>query len=358
MVVSLYFHIPFCKRKCDYCHFFVLPDREDLKKQFLQALRLEWQMRKKQLAGKRILSIYFGGGTPSLLGPEAIAEILSWCEKPEEVTLEANPENFSTELFQAYKKAGINRLSFGVQSFDDALLKKLSRTHEADEASKAICDAHRIGFENISIDLMYDLPGQTLQMWQHTIQEANALPLSHLSLYNLTFEPHTVFYKKRELLKKTVPDEETSAKMYLTAIQELNLKQYEISAFGSPSIHNKGYWTARPFLGFGPSAFSYWEGVRFRNFAHLGKYSKAIHAGLFPVDFEEKLDPEASIRELLAVHLRLLEGVYLNDFSLSSETQETIEKLKKEGFLGMTKNRLTLTERGLLFYDLVASEII
>ncbi len=370
-MISLYFHIPFCTKKCDYCHFYVLPDKEAYKQQLMQGFAKEWRLRSPSIANKQIATIYFGGGTPALLGAERIAEILSWLPgpAPTEITLEANPENITLPLMQAYAQAGINRVSIGIQTLDNALLRMLGRQHQAEKALEAVHLTAQAGLSNISIDLMYDLPGQTLDHWHTTLREIESLPITHLSLYNLTFEPHTVFFKKRETLTKLVPDEESSLKMYEAAIDSLSrveLQQYEISAFakeGYQSKHNTGYWTARPFLGLGPSAFSYWEGRRFRNVAHLNRYCRSLDNDQFPVDFEEQLDEEARKRELLAVQLRLLEGVDLAAFehqhgSVSEQTTRALEQLEHQGYLEVSGGRLKLTKRGVLFYDSVAVDLI
>lgn len=373
--ISLYFHIPFCTRKCDYCHFYVIPDKDPFKVQLLDGLRLEWLRNLPLLANKEIVSIYFGGGTPFLFGPEATGKVLEWVRSSAqisdnaEITLEANPENVTADLMRAYQSIGINRVSIGVQTFDDQLLKTLGRIHSNSKARQAVQLTYDAGISNISIDLMYDLPGQTLKYWQNTLEAATSLPISHLSLYNLTIEPHTVFYKIKETLEKRLPDPEISLVMYETAIEVLEsngLKQYEISAFGrheAYSRHNVGYWTARPFLGFGPSAYSYWGDRRFRNIPNLSKYHSALQANHSPVDFDEKLDHDAHLRELLAIRIRLTEGVDLDIFQktfgkLDEEVFKTLKGLVAVGFLSLLNNRLKLTKKGVLFYDTVATEII
>ena len=373
--ISLYFHIPFCKRKCDYCHFYVIPEQEKAKEQLLEGFILELALLEPVLKNKRIVTLYFGGGTPSLFGPSRIAQLIkivgNFCaiHPAAEITLEANPENITLELMQAYAKTGINRVSIGIQTLDPSLLRLLGRLHNPETALQAIQTTHQAGIKNISIDLMYDLPNQTLAHWESTLKQVQPLPITHLSLYNLTIEPHTLFFKNQAQLRPTLPDEETSLAMYLTAIEKLEargLKQYEISAFAKPgfeSMHNKGYWISRPFLGLGPSAFSYWEGKRFRNVAHLGRYHESLLAGQLPIDFEEKLDPDASRRELFVIQLRLREGIAMDAFTikhgiLDAEMQKTISQLIDEGFLVAKDGRILLTERGILFYDTVAATLI
>lgn len=360
---SLYFHIPFCTRKCDYCHFYVIPNEDRFKKLYREALKKEWGLREPLIdPQKHLQSIYFGGGTPTLLNPEDIGEILSWIHPPIacEITLEANPENISLDRMQEFQACGINRVSVGVQTLDDALLQTLSRSHSAEQAQQSVELIARAGIENISIDLMYDLPGQTLESWEQTLDSALSLPITHLSLYNLTIEPHTVFYKKRSSLH--LPDSETSFQMLTTAIEKLEkagFNRYEISAFAKKntiSRHNTGYWTGRPFLGLGPSAFSYWKGSRFRNSAHLHRYAKALNAGEDPADFMETLSPHEHIKESLAIGLRLLEGVALQPWP--EEIERGVQNLITQGFLEKSPDRLRLTRRGLLFHDTVAEEIM
>lgn len=366
--VSLYFHIPFCEKKCPYCHFYVIPEKTSHKELLASSLRMEWQSQLAELEEKRIVSIYFGGGTPTLFAPEGIESILQLTKQVElapdcEITIEANPERVSEKLFSQLRELGVNRLSLGVQSLDDRSLATLERAHSAKKAKEAIFSAQRSGFHNISIDLMYDLPDQTLASFRYTLDQLADLSLQHVSLYNLTIEPHTSFYKRRENL--SLPHPEISFQLLSEALESLDnigLKRYEISAFSKPgfrSRHNLGYWTARPFLGFGPSAFSYWKSQRYRNVAHLNRYAKALREGASAVDFREKLEEAKQVNELLAIHLRLVEGLSLSDFpKIPSETLVTLEKLIKEGWIIREENRIRLSEKGMLFYDTVASEIV
>lgn len=365
--VSLYFHIPFCTKKCAYCHFYVLPNKESFKQQLMQGLSKEWQKWAPLLKENKIQTIYFGGGTPSLFGPERIAEILSWMptlSQNSEITLEVNPEDVSLNLIRDYANAGINRISMGLQSLDNALLEILTRTHSAEKAIEAVYQTAEAGIKNISVDLMYELPSQTIEHWQRTLERVVTLPITHLSLYNLTIEPHTVFFKNKDILSRSIPSQEISTNMYLMAIDYLEkagLKQYEISAFareGYQSQHNSGYWTGRPFIGLGPSAFSYWEGKRFRNIANLSRYCQALESGKSAIDFEEELSPKAKQCELLAIKLRLRSGCLLSDFSLDDDTLQSINKLIDDGFLEKEKECLRLTQKGILFYDTVASELV
>lgn len=364
--ISLYFHLPFCKRKCPYCHFFVLPERDASKELLQNALLRHLEQIKPLLANKEIPSIYFGGGTPTLFGAERVKELLSQIDfGPDcEITIEANPEEVTLELMTAYKSAGINRVSIGVQTLDDALLKTLGRTHSASKAIEAVHTTHQAGIDNISIDLMYELPGQTIVSFKETLLQVQQLPITHLSLYNLTIEPNTAFYKRREFLTQQLPTSEDSLAMLEMAVEQIEaagLKRYEISAFakdGKISRHNTGYWTARPFLGLGPSAFSYFEGRRFRNHCNLNQYAESLG-----IDFEETLPYPQSVKELLAVELRLLKGLEIEEFEkragiLPPETVYALNGLVKDEMLTLENDRIRLSSKGLLFYDSVATQLI
>lgn len=376
---SVYWHIPFCKRKCDYCHFYVLPDREQDKDLLLEGFHNEWLIAlPKFLSSSSLLkleSIYFGGGTPSLFGPSRIAQVLDWIRATPlwnseiEITLEANPETISQQVAQEYRAIGINRVSLGVQSLDPDELVLLGRGHGPERALNAVETLVQSGLNNISIDLMYDLPTQTLKTWKNTLLRAAELPITHLSLYNLTIEPATIFFKKQQQLKPLLPDEEVSFAMHRMALEvlgEAGFERYEISAFakqGLRSRHNVGYWTDRPFWGFGPSAYSYWDRARFRNVPHLKRYSETVAKGALPIDDLHALSAEESGRELLALALRVKEGASLRAIQnrygqFTSHTWKTIETLLQEGFLEQKEERLVLTDRGRLFYDTVASELI
>ncbi|NNM43002.1 MAG: radical SAM protein, partial [Chlamydiae bacterium] len=286
-----------------------------------------------------------------------------------EITFEMNPEDGSLPYLKQIKKLGINRVSIGVQSLDDSLLEVLDRRHGAEKALQAIDNVFTAGIDNISIDLMYDLPHQTLTAWQNTLHKIQTLPISHLSLYNLTIEPHTLFFKKQKQLTPHLPTQELSLQMLeyaCTYLESIDLMRYEISAFaknGRYSKHNTGYWTGRSFLGYGPSAFSFWEKKRFRNIANLNKYHDLLKSGESPVDFEEKLSYPNDLNELLAVNLRLIEGVNLEEFQkkwgqLSSLTMKVLQSLQDKKWVQFENKNVKLTKTGLLFYDSVAEEII
>lgn len=338
---------------------------------FKESLAIEWRRQLPFLSGKKIVSIYFGGGTPTLFAPSGIADILELIAgshleiDPDcEITIEANPEKIDLPLLIQLKQMGINRISIGVQALDDSSLQILDRIHTSQRACDAILDADQAGFTNISIDLMYDLPNQSESSWQLTLDQLSDLPITHCSLYNLTIEPHTLFFQKRVALQKSIPDPEQSLKLLQMAVERLEglgLHRYEISAFAKNSMvsrHNSGYWTGRPFLGYGPSAFSFWEGNRFKNIANLHRYAEALAKEQSILEFTEKLPYPANVNELFAIRLRLLEGVKENEWPMPLETIAQLHRLKDDGFLEVREDRWKLTDRGILFYDTVAENII
>lgn len=375
--VSLYIHIPFCSKKCPYCHFFVVPDKEHFQKKFLAAFLQEWQLKLPFLKNKQVVSIYFGGGTPTRLAQTYLDKMVTTILSSNvqfvagcEITIEANPEDINLELLQVLKDLQFNRMSFGAQSFNDNELLSLGRGHTAKESIVAIQKAYLAGFDNLSIDLMFELPNQTLSSWKKTLTQLRNLPIKHLSLYNLTFEPHTVFYQKKRQLQKLIPSPEECLPMLQEAVEslkELGFERYEISAFAKEkaySHHNTGYWVGRSFLGYGPSAFSYWEKRRFSNLAHFNQYCTLLESGKDPVGFSEQLAFPNNLYELFIVQLRLSQGVNMSTFEqmhgqLPNSFVEKMEKLiSQEKWLARDKDRLFLTEKGMLFYDSVAAELI
>ncbi|MGM0440136.1 MAG: radical SAM family heme chaperone HemW [Chlamydiota bacterium] len=370
MTASLYFHVPFCQQKCPYCQFYSEPALK-LQRDYLQAVILEWKSKEELLKGEDVISVYLGGGTPSLLEPEVLKELASLWNKyhPQEVTLEANPDDITYSKVSFYHQLGINRISLGVQTFDDKLLRTLGRRHDARQAYQAVEEVCRGGIDNISIDLMYDLPGQTLDSWEETLATAISLPIQHLSLYNLTIEPKTPFKQREAELRGMMPSEEVSAAMLGIAedrLSQAGFRRYEISAFARPgklSLHNIAYWTGRQFLGYGPSAFSFWEGQRFQNISDLREYCRRAFGAQSLTDFCEKLAPQELQREQLVIQLRMLAGVDLSGFQqrygkLSNEVLLKIEELKKQQLLAEEQGVLKLTARGVNFYDTLAVELI
>lgn len=371
MIGSLYFHVPFCKKKCPYCHFFVIKSESSLITSYVNAVSQEWDLKGPYLGQiNELASLYFGGGTPSQLSTTQLKQLLDLVRSRYslssnvEITLEVNPEDATRESLSSYLDLGINRLSFGVQSLHDPLLQKLGRSHSSEQTIKTLFLAEELGFDNISIDLMYDVPYQTLESFCATIKQIEKLPIQHLSLYNLVIEPQTPFFAQKKLLAPHLPADEESLAMLSFATSALplyGLERYEISAFakkGRESVHNTGYWKGRPFVGLGPSAFSYMDGKRFQNYPNWKEYTRNIESGIDPIGFAEKLSPIASLHERLAVELRLTQGVDLSKISLPATTLTKLENLELDGLLTRKGSVVQLTEKGLNFYDTVAVELI
>lgn len=372
---SLYIHLPFCKKKCGYCHFYVTRDDEAAKEALLEAIALHWHAIKEKCKGRKLVSLYFGGGTPTLLSPKQIGKLveliaLDYDLSGVEITLESNPETMTPAAALGYKAVGINRMSFGLQSLDDGELKQLTREHSGERGEEAVVTAFNAGIEEITVDLMYDVPGQTLASWKRTLQRAVELPITHLSLYNLTIEPKTAFSRQRERLQALCPSDELSAEMYreaVTTLEEGGLKQYEVSAFaksGSYSRHNSGYWLGRSFLGLGPSAFSDWDGRRFQQVADLKRYCSEVKSAGDATTFSEELPLKERSRELLAIGLRLKQGLSLKRFEergalVDEEVRAALKHLVTIGLLQTADGDThALTERGFLFYDEVATLLV
>ncbi len=333
---------------------------------------------------KKLVSIYWGGGTPSLFGPDRIkafhesirSELASMITDDCEITLEANPESVDFELLSLYHEAGINRLSFGVQSFHENELSLLGRSHTKNRIESVISWARKAGIENISIDLMYDLPHQSLDAWKASLHSAFSLPITHVSLYNLTIEPKTAFFRKKDELEKARPPEKVGLQMYEEA-QKIALSygfhQYEISAFARTpfhSRHNTGYWTGREFYGFGPSAYSFMGNCRFSNIADLPRYIDDMRSGEQKYEDIDSISEEARVRELFCVGLRLFTGISLDDLKkqynvqdLSSDFTSALSYFEKTGLIESFHDEIQgklyiLTPRGRLVYDEIASDLI
>lgn len=340
----------------------VIPYQERFIKPYLEALLIELKKSCELFQHHSIVSIYFGGGTPSLLPVEGIETILSiltpYLAKGAEITLEANPESVACDKVQNWKKMGINRLSLGVQSFQDQDLIQLTRTHDSKQIFQAIDKILAGGIANLSIDLLYDLFGQTPESLEKNLQQASSLPLTHISLYNLVIEPHTTFYKQKKMVLQ--PAEEPSLELHNLAIQKLGERfhRYEISAFakeGYASVHNLGYWTARDCLGFGPSAWSYYNKKRTRKTQLFQRWIKEVKNGQEALDFEEKLEEPYASYEKLAIGLRVLEGIQLSPIQ---QNHPELSSLENEGFVEREINWVKLTAQGALFYDSVAQRIV
>ena len=376
--LSLYFHIPFCLSKCYYCDFNSYAGLNWLIPQYVDTLEKEMQLHAKDVWEFEVKTIYFGGGTPSLLPAKSIAYMLESCSKlfnmPSnlEVTLEANPGTVDQSFLTQLKESGVNRLSLGVQSFSDNELKLLGRIHSANEAREAFFMARQAGFENINMDLLYALPRQAVSDWRNNLVEAIKLNPDHLSLYPLTLEPGTPLANAVASGSLPKPDADLAADMYLLALDKLaqeGYSHYEISNWALPGKecqHNMTYWKNEPYLGLGAGAHSHLGGYRWVNVLspveyvkHLGnmrtKLSQQPYFNAPWVDNIENIDRDLEIAEAVILSLRLEEGVNLTDFAhrfgvelYSIYQQQQINELVELGLIAKNQHSIRLTTKGKL----------
>jgi len=333
----------------------------------------ELELRKEYLGNSIISTIYFGGGTPSLLEKEALEKLLQTIrthftiEETTEISLEANPEDLSEDKIAMFLKCGINRLSIGIQSFDDDQLHYMNRSHNANQAEKAVRNAKKAGFKNISIDLIYGIPSSDHQKWRYDLEKAVSLNVQHISSYCLTIEPATVFGKRKERGLLPAEDEVYNAEQFelLTSILETNgFEQYEVSNFCLPgyySRHNSNYWKSEHYLGVGPAAHSYNGISRQYNLENNSKYIQYL--GKFQIPFSmEILDLKTKANEYIMTRLRTKWGldceILKNEFGRSFEDINTIlNKYQKLGYLIYEKTTIKLTKKGLLMADKITEDL-
>ena len=320
-MLGIYIHIPFCKQRCSYCDFYSQTDFS-LKKDFVNSLCNEIAARKNYLENDVIRTVYFGGGTPSLLQEDDFRQIfstlfsnfdLSHCE---EITLEANPDDFAHNYTQLIRKYPFNRLSIGVQSFENDDLLLINRRHTALQAVEAVRNCQKAGFDNISIDLMYGLPNQTPQKWLKTLQQAIDLRVQHISAYHLTYEENTPIYQQRENGKITPVSEDASIELFeliTKTLSENGFQHYEISNFALPgyeSKHNSAYWQGKKYLGLGPSAHSFNGTSRQWNAANITEYIRGNRIAEIEI-----LSEQDKINEFIITRLRTLKGINIDEFT-------------------------------------------
>lgn len=381
-MAGLYLHIPFCERKCVYCSFYSVETLES-KERFLRALVREIDMRADALsadaeAPEVYSTIFFGGGTPSLLSPEELGQIVAALRRrfviaPDvEFTMEANPGALTKEWLEGYRVLGVNRMSFGVQSFHDDELKFLSRIHTADEARASIRAAREV-FDNVSLDLIFALPGQSVARWRENLREAVALETVHVSAYSLIFEEGTPLNAMK--LKGTVrpAPEDDEADMYAMTVEALGehgFGQYEVSNYARPDRqcrHNLGYWERRTYISFGPSAHAMQRrsasDLRWANVSSISAYLAAVEEGRLPVATTEHVTTQVAMEELVMLGLRssgidLVEFRRLAGADLVECAPAIVERILLGGFAAISPQRLVLNADGYIFADRFAFELI
>ncbi len=381
---SLYIHVPFCSQKCPYCDFNTYAVSRIPETEYVEALVSELKLfgSDGRFAGRSLRSVFFGGGTPSLVSPAGIGQVLEQAARHfpvlagAEVTMEANPAQPSAERYAAYRAAGVNRLSFGVQSFDAERLSLLGRDHSPDDARRAVALARESGIENVSIDIIFGVPGQEISGLESDLQSAVELPISHISAYALSIEPGTPFFQRQERGLLALPPDERVAEMLSLIPKKLaasGFARYEISNYAKPgkeSIHNSAYWSGGDYLGIGAGAHSFaarHDGAtrvsaeRWSNFAAPAAYMG--RAASSPVSWSESLDSKALFFEFFYLGLRRTTGVSLEDFSalfgqpVPQNMATTLDELEAEGFIEKRTASLTLTERGIALSDSVFERI-
>ena len=372
-MAGIYIHIPFCKKACHYCdfHFSTSPQYKD---QMLQALSQEIDLRKNYLAGETIETIYFGGGTPSLLSADEIQILIGaitdlYEVSPQaEITLEANPDDLNPQKVREFRQTLINRFSIGIQSFFEEDLKWMNRAHTAREAQGSIKRVQDAGFENITADLIYGFPLLSKPKWEHNIQQLIELDIPHISSYSMTVEPATAlssFIKKGEQKPMDEGQSTTQFLILMEQLTEAGFEHYEISNFAKPGLyskHNSNYWEGVSYLGIGPSAHSFNGESRQWNVSNNSKYIDQIQLKKIPAEMEV-LSTENRINEYIMTSLRTSKGMSLQKITehfgsdYSKEVRNGLEPFADKNWINLNDQIVTLTTDGKLFADHIASEL-
>lgn len=369
---SAYIHVPFCKFRCGYCDFAIVADRDDLVGTYLQTLatELSWLG-----APREVDTLYFGGGTPSHLDPASLTALCEIAKRWHplaqgyEWTVEANPESLTADRVAVLSAQGATRLSLGVQSLDDAKLRALERNHSRHDVVRAMDLARAAGMQ-VSVDLMFAAPGETLEQWRRDLAAAIELRPDHISTYGLTWEPGAAFTARRDKGLLRPLDEELERAMYSQAIERLTdagFEHYEVSNFalaGRRSRHNEVYWAGSEYFAAGPGAARYVDGVRSTNHRSTTTYLKRVQTGISAIFEQEELAPEQRARELLVLGLRRLEGVQRSTFAMKSGFEmdqlagRAIGKFVELGLLSDDGSRVKLTREGLFVSDALWPELL
>jgi len=374
-VASIYVHIPFCEQKCIYCDFYSIAPATtgeaytSLVDGFLSALETEIQLRSEdQRFTESVETIFFGGGTPSLLRPSEIGKLLNLLasrfplSKDVEITLETNPGTVDKQKLKAFRSAGINRISMGIQSFFDDDLKFLTRIHTVSEAKQCVRDAFAAGFNNVSFDLIFSLPHQSLDRWKSNLEQAIQLQPAHISCYSLIVEPGTPLFTMVQSKQVSPLDPESDAELYEWTIDFLTTHgygQYEVSNFARPGFqcrHNTNYWNHSNYLSFGPSAHSFWKDERWWNSSSVSTYIEKLKTRILPVGGGEHLSEATLMEETVFLGLRS-EGIDLEKFQrrfaydLLNENSSLISELIQQDRAQVNNGRLKLTAKGYLVCD-------
>ncbi len=374
---ALYIHIPFCEKRCIYCDFYTVAGQRQRIPDYLNALRREIELRQAEpfWRARRFSTIFFGGGTPSLLSPQQVADILEVAyshfhfTRDVEITLEANPGTATPKLLAEYRRVGVNRLSLGIQSFDADELQMLDRIHTPEQAASCALTARQAGFDNLSFDLIFALPNQTLARWEATLRHAVDLAPNHISAYNLIVESGTPLdhqIRKGKISPLTEDQEREFYEFTINFWEACGYRQYEISNFARPGFeaqHNIKYWDGSAYLGLGASAHSYNGQRRFWNVANLRKYLEALDDNRLPEEGHEKLSREQKIYENVFLSLRQNRGVHLESFrkKFRAEFDEVfngkVREFESEGLLIRQDGYLKLSRNGIFLCDEICAQL-
>jgi oxygen-independent coproporphyrinogen-3 oxidase len=366
-IPGLYIHIPFCRSKCPYCDFYSSTSLSSVP-EFLEALYKEMERYSKRF--NLFDTVYIGGGTPSLLNPQQLKNILTKATENfnllsnTEMTIETNPADLNRSLLESMLESGINRINIGIQSFDEKVLDFLGRRHSVKQAMSSVGDSRKAGFRNIGLDLIHCVPGQDLESWLDTLRQAVAFSPEHISCYQLTLEPKTPLGIRYKAGAFSIPGEEFQHEFFMKTsqfLEDAGYLHYEVSNFARgkehTSRHNQKYWDHSPYLGLGPAAHSFQRNQRWWNHRSLDQYLAAINAGDLPVEETETLTVEQLRLEALYLGLRTRKGISLGDFQkeyhydLLAEKKKILSKLEEEGFVSIRNGTLSPTQAGLAVAD-------
>lgn len=368
-MLSLYIHVPFCAGKCHYCGFYSTTYTLRQADEYIAALRIEAANYQHAFNGRTFDSVYIGGGTPTTLSSDQLEKLIAAIQKhfhlsqDAECTIEANPGTVSDSQLTLLREAGVNRLSLGVQSFNDDVLKVLGRVHSATEAADAFNLARNAGFANIGMDLIYGVPGQTADDWNETLKRVMGLEPEHVSAYSLSVDENSRFRRETEAGRFALPGDEQAAALYELAVRNLGragYSRYEISNFSLPGFtcrHNMNYWERGEYLGLGPGAWSFISGKRYHAIADVREYSLRMKAGLSVVEDGEVANFRQAANETVMLGLRTVQGVdrvrYERVFGagLVQLLEKNAAPLIQAGLIEESKGRIRLTERGFLLVD-------
>lgn len=375
--LGIYIHIPFCKQKCFYCDFCSFANKNEMQEKYVETVINEI----KNITHKEkytVTTIYLGGGTPSILNPDYIKSILQEIKSSfeilddAEITIEINPGTVNEEKLKKYKEYGINRLSIGLQSANDKILKKIGRIHDYKQFEETFFYARKCGFKNINVDLMIGLPTQAVEDVKQTLEKIIQKNPEHISVYSLIIEEGTIIEKLINENKLQLPDEETERIMYWTVVNELKengYNQYEISNFSKKtyeSKHNTNCWKQKQYIGLGTSAHSYLNKKRYSNTNNIEEYIKNIQENNISknITIHEEQTEESTMNEYMLLGLRMIQGININEFKQKFKIdptikyKETLEKLQKENLIQITKTSIKLTKQGIDFGNIVWEEFI